>query len=231
MSKRWLSHPPEAWKWICLTSQGYLYSQEHSLALTHSRGLPGSAYSTATQLHGLPQADNTQKKKNTQPGLRSSMAAAVSLQVRNLKSQYTLVCNCLRTWMNPGVSHPLGLSGGGRVLCKSQKKGSNKRTPIRESHHTFRPEEARSWNWFFHSAVQRCAPEERTHLIVVTHGATTSGRVTCSHKRLRCLERGCVSPGRRMACVASYEDQISATLVAWSGSMTPCKHGCFQGQI
>lgn len=40
-SKRRLSSPPEAWKWNCLTSQGYLYSQEHSLALTHSRGLPG----------------------------------------------------------------------------------------------------------------------------------------------------------------------------------------------
>lgn len=62
----------------CLTSQGYLYSQEHSLALTHSRGLPGSSYCIVTQLHGLPQADNTQKKEKHIPDLSSFNDCIVS---------------------------------------------------------------------------------------------------------------------------------------------------------
>lgn len=62
------------------------------------------------------------------------------------------------------------------------------------------PYEPRSRNWFFHLTVERCAPEERTRLIVVSHRVTTSGRMMCSRKLLRRLESCCVSAGKRMEC-------------------------------
>lgn len=142
---------------IVLAGQGYLYSQEHSLALTHSRGLPGSSYCIVTQLHGLPQADNTQKKKEKKhiPDLSSFNDCIIppasyksdesthlgSSQSANLTKQLPVCTFKEREGLHrsTAVSHLLGWMGVVQTDNKKKKRGSNQtESPFRVSHHTFR---------------------------------------------------------------------------------------------